>query len=144
MATLNLNLIKQWFDLTLKGIKKEEYRDITPFWANRLLCMENGDILSKCYSNFTIERICWNLRCFKVLDYNSIEEVLTKFNIKFKEFEKTEFRNGYKSLDKVPRFIIENKGTTIGIGKEEWGFIGETPKFIVIHGKIIEIFNAFN
>ena len=144
METLQLNLIKQWFDLTLKGIKKEEYRDITPFWANRLMCMENGDNLSKCYSNDTIEWICWNLRCFKGLEYNSIEEVLTNFHIKFKEFENTEFRNGYKSLDKVPRFIIENKGTTIGIGKEEWGFIGETPKFIVIHGKIIEKFNAFN
>ena len=144
MATLKLNLIKQWFDLTLKGIKKEEYRDITPFWANRLLSMENGDNLSKCYSNDTIEWICWNLRCFKGLEYNSIEEVLTKFHIKFKEFENTEFRNGYKSIEIVPRFIIENKGITIGIGKEEWGFVGETPKFIVIHGKINEKFNAFN
>ena len=144
MATLQLNLIKQWFDLTLQGIKKEEYRDIIPYWANRLLCMENGDNLSKCYSNDTIEWICWSLRCFKGLEYNSIEEVLTKFHIKFKEFENTEFRNGYKSIEIVPRFIIENKGITIGIGKEEWGFVGETPKFIVIHGKIIEKFNTFN
>ena len=141
MATLQLNLIKRWFDLTLQEVKKEEYRDITPYWANRLLCMENGDNLSKCYSNDTIEWICWSLRCFKGLEYNSIEEVFTKFHIKFKEFKNTDFRNGYKSLDKVRRFIIENKGTKIGIGKEEWGFIRETPKFIVIHGKIIEKFN---
>ena len=33
MAILQLNLIKHWFDLTLQGIKKEEYRDITPYWA---------------------------------------------------------------------------------------------------------------
>ena len=38
MAILQLNLIKHWFDLTLQGIKKEEYRTITPhshkrFWA---------------------------------------------------------------------------------------------------------------
>lgn len=144
MATLKLNLIKQWFDLTLQGIKKEEYRDITPFWANRLLSMENGDNLSKCYSKETIEWICWNLRCFKGLEYNSIKEVLTKFHIKFKEFKNTEFRNGYKSIEIVPRFIIENKGITIGIGKEELGFVGETPKFIILHGKIIEKFNAFN
>lgn len=144
MATLNLNLIKQWFDLTLQGIKKEDYRDISPFWANRLLSMENGDNLTKHYSEEKIEWICWNLRCFKGLEYNSIEEVLTKFHIKFKEFENTDLRNGYKSLDKCPRFIIQNKGIIIGIGKKEWGFIGETPKFIVIHGKIIEKFNAFN
>ena len=144
MATLQLNLIKQWFNLTLKGIKKEEYRDISPFWANRLLSMENGDNLSKCYSKEKIEWICWNLRCFKGLEYNSIEEVLTKFHIKFKEFENTEFRNGYKSIEIVPKFIIENKGITIGLGIEEWGFVGETPKFIILHGKIIEKFNAFN
>ena len=151
MATLQLNLIKQWFYLTLQGIKKEEYRDITPYWAKRLLCMENGDNLTKHYSEEKIEWICcslrcfgWSLRCFEELEYNSIKEVLDKFNIKFKEYQDTELRNGYKSIDKVPRFIIENKGITIGIGKEEWGFIGETPKFIILHGKIIEKFNAFN
>ena len=47
---LTLILIQQWFIMTFKGIKKEEYRDITPYWAKRLLCMENGDNLSKCYS----------------------------------------------------------------------------------------------
>ena len=144
METLQLNLIKRWFDLTLQGIKKEEYRDISPFWANRLLSMKNGDSLTKHYSEEEIEWICWNLRLFKGLEDNSIEEVLTKFNIQFKEFKKTEFRNGYMSISKVPRFIVENKGITVGMGKEEWGFIGETPKFIIIHGKIIEKFNAFN
>ena len=141
MATLQLNLIKHWFDLTLQGIKKEEYRDITPFWTKRLLCMENGDNLTKCYSEETIEWLCVSLKRWKAFKYNSIEDVLDHFHIKFKEFKNTDFRNGYKSLDKVRRFIIENKGIKIGLGKEEWGFIRETPKFIVIHGKIIEKFN---
>lgn len=103
--------------------------------------MENGDNLSKCYSKEIIEWICISLKRWEDLDYASIEEVLDKFHIKFKEFKNTDFRNGYKSLDKVRRFIIENKGIKIGLGKEEWGFIRETPKFIVIHGKIIEKFN---
>lgn len=141
MKTLQLNLIKEWFDLTLKGIKKEEYRDITPHWASRLLCMENGDNLSKCYSKETIEWICWSLRCFKGLDYNSIEEVLNIYHIKFKEFQNTDFRNGYQSLEKVPRFIIQNKGIIIGKGKEKWGFTGCIPKFIIKHGNILETFN---
>ena len=141
METLKLNLIKQWFDLTLQGIKMEEYRDISPFWAKRLLCMENGDSLTKYYSEEKIEWICWSLRCFKGLEYNSIEGVLTKFHVKFKEYHNTDFRNGYKSLNKVPRFIIENKGIIIGKGKEKWGFTGCTPKFIIHHGKIIEQFN---
>lgn len=141
MKTLQLNLIKEWFDLTLKGIKKEEYRDITPHWASRLLCMENGDNLSKCYSKETIEWICISLKRWEDLDYNSIDEVLTVFHIKFKEYQNIDFRNGYKSLDKVPRFIIQNKGIIIGKGKEKWGFTGCTPKFIIQHGNILETFN---
>lgn len=141
MITLQLNLIKHWFDLTLQGIKKEEYRDITPFWVKRLLCMDNGDKLTECYSEETIEWLCVSLKRWKDFKYASIEEVLDKFNIKFKEYQNTDFRNGYKSLDKVPRFIIENKGVTIGIGKEEWGFYNTYPMFIINHGKILEQFN---
>ena len=141
MAKLQLNLIKQWFDLTLQGVKKEEYRDITPFWAKRLLCMENGDSLSKGYSKETIECICVSLRRWKDIDYASIEEVLDTFHIKFKEYQNTDFRNGYKPLSVVPRFIIENKGVTIGMGKEEWGFYNIHPMFIINHGEIIEQFN---
>lgn len=136
MKPLQLNLIKHWFDLTLQGIKKEEYRDITPHWASRLLCMENGDNLSKCYSKEKIERICIYLQRREY-----IEEVLTKYHIKFKEYQNTDFRNGYKSLDKVPRFIIENKDITVGVGKKEWGFTGCTPKFIIHHGEVIDTFN---
>jgi len=36
METLNLNLKKKWFDMTLSGVKKEEYREIKPFWIRRL------------------------------------------------------------------------------------------------------------
>ena len=141
MATLQLNLIKQWFDLTLQGIKKEEYRDISLLWANRLLCMENGDNLSKCYSKETIEWICISLKRWEDLDYASIEQVLDTFHIKFKEYQNTDFRNGYKSLDKVPRFIIENKGITIGKGNPDWGYVGDDNVFIIQHGKIIVSFN---
>ncbi|WP_198553811.1 hypothetical protein [Tenacibaculum sp. Bg11-29] len=33
--TLHLNLKRKWFDMILKGIKTEEYRDIKPFWDKR-------------------------------------------------------------------------------------------------------------
>ena len=141
MATLQLNLIKKWFDLTIQGVKKEEYRDITPFWAKRLLCMENGDKLTECYSKESIEWLCVSLKRWKAFEYASIEEVLDVFHVKFKEYQNTSIRNGYKSLDKVPRFIIENKGATAGMGKEEWGFYNIYPMFIIHHGKILEQFN---
>lgn len=36
-ATLHLNLKKKWFDMIASGEKKEEYRDIKPYW-NRVFC----------------------------------------------------------------------------------------------------------
>lgn len=30
--TLHLNLHKKWFEMIISGIKKEEYREIKPFW----------------------------------------------------------------------------------------------------------------
>lgn len=36
MATLHLNLKKKWFDMILSGEKKEEYRELKPYWAERL------------------------------------------------------------------------------------------------------------
>lgn len=34
---LHLVLKKQWYDLIENGIKKEEYREIKPYWSKRLL-----------------------------------------------------------------------------------------------------------
>lgn len=34
--TLHLNLKKKWFDMVLSGEKKEEYREIKPYWTKRL------------------------------------------------------------------------------------------------------------
>ncbi len=36
MATLHLTLKRRWFIDILRGIKKEEYREIKPFWTQRL------------------------------------------------------------------------------------------------------------
>lgn len=36
MKRLYLNLFRKWFIQILKGEKKEEYRDKTPYWKKRL------------------------------------------------------------------------------------------------------------
>lgn len=36
-GTLHLNLHGKWFDMILSGIKKEEYREMKPFWHRRFL-----------------------------------------------------------------------------------------------------------
>ena len=103
--------------------------------------MDNGDSLTKCYSEETIEYLCTSLQHWEDLDYNSIEDVLDIFHIDFKGYQNTDFRNSYKSLDKCPRFIIENKGITIGKGNPEWGYVGDDNVFIIQHEEVIEQFN---
>lgn len=63
MKILHLTLKKKWFDMILSGIKKEEYREIKPYWNTRLdnawnadaICFKNG--YSKNAPQFTIELI---------------------------------------------------------------------------------------
>lgn len=49
MKILFLPLKKQWYDMIYSGIKKEEYRDIKPFWTVRLL--EKDGITFKGYTH---------------------------------------------------------------------------------------------
>ena len=37
MEILDLPLKKQWYQMIESGIKKEEYREIKPYWEKRLL-----------------------------------------------------------------------------------------------------------
>ena len=36
MKAIHLTLNKKWFDMILSGEKKEEYREIKPYWLSRL------------------------------------------------------------------------------------------------------------
>ena len=36
MKTLYLTISRQWFDMIVAGLKKEEYREKKPYWENRL------------------------------------------------------------------------------------------------------------
>ena len=39
---LTLNVSKQWFDMIVAGEKTEEYREIKPYWASRLVNQQAG------------------------------------------------------------------------------------------------------
>jgi len=38
MNILHLTLEKQWFDMIASGVKREEYREMKPYWNKRLMC----------------------------------------------------------------------------------------------------------
>ncbi len=37
-TTLHLTLKKKWFDMIASGVKREEYREMKPYWNKRLMC----------------------------------------------------------------------------------------------------------
>ena len=62
MRVLHLTLKRKWFDMILSGEKKEEYREIKPYWHRRLLtkefdviCFRNG--YAKDAPRFTVELV---------------------------------------------------------------------------------------
>ena len=40
MKILDLPLKKEWYDLIESGVKKEEYREIKPYWCKRFLNLD--------------------------------------------------------------------------------------------------------
>lgn len=54
MKTLYLPLKSIWYNMIESGIKKEEYRDITPHWTKRICGTgdiktdENGNVITDC------------------------------------------------------------------------------------------------
>lgn len=110
--TFHLVLKKQWFDMIAQGIKKEEYRAITPYWTRRLV----GDWQNYQYRlpklrgtylmPFGVDRIC--------------------------------FRNGYQK--NARQMVVEWKGLKIDTPNPSWfpedGDPTE-PLFALVLGDII-------
>ena len=44
MNTLHLTLKRQWFDMIQSGEKREEYRELKPYWHTRLY-LKNFDVI---------------------------------------------------------------------------------------------------
>jgi hypothetical protein len=71
MKMLHLTLKRKWFDMIASGEKKEEYREIKPYWITRLANKHNGCMGGDFMDNH------------KVISYT------------FKDFGVIRFRNGY-------------------------------------------------
>ena len=90
---LTLPIKKKWFDMILSGEKKEEYREIKPYY---------------------ISRIRNNVEFISSLDDDSVIEVIRIGGIKIN----VRFRNGYGKDS--PSFVAKC-ALSVGAGKEEWG-----------------------
>ena len=93
---LTLNVSKQWLDMIAAGEKTEEYREIKPYWASRLVNQqaESGDVIFDEFGGYCL--------VIGKLEYKTYTHIL--------------FINGYRKDS--PRIEKEIESITIGNPKK--------------------------
>lgn len=115
---LTLPIKGKWFDMIVSGEKKEEYREIKPYYEVRL---------QNLFGVVLLER------------KGSVEEILRGVlpkSIQRDEVQEIIFRHGYS---KEARKIKCKCRLALGEGKEEWGAVPGTKYFILQIEEVEEI-----
>lgn len=107
MKILHLPLKSKWYEMIESGVKTEEYREIKPYWENRIRCQAFG----VCTPN----KPCLRVRTVGVCDMR---------------YTHVKFSYGYTK--RTMTFEIES--ITVGKGKPEWGAPAEDV-FVIKLGK---------
>lgn len=114
---LQLTLKKEWFEMIAIGEKKEEYREIKPYWAKRFVSTwsyigENRGLFPNAENTF-----------MSSFDING----LTKYDAII-------FQNGYGN---VPTMIVESKGLEVKTGLKKWGAVENEAYFTHLLGDVL-------
>ncbi len=128
--TLQLTIKKQWFDLIKSGGKKEEYRELKPYYAIRLLEPKNG----KKHNLKEVEEMLNALEYYYHPKWD--KELITS---KIKKYESVVFRNGRSAS--APIIEVEYKGLKVAKGKPEWGAEPNTIYFVLVLGRVLKTCN---
>jgi len=124
---IQLSLMEKWFILTKDFTKPEDYRELTPYWCNRLLLYEEENKPVKWWG------LMQNVEgCFfrKVIEDNIINGKIT-----FKSFDENIMTLGYPkktNKDKILRF--KHEGIEIRTGNSDWGAEPNKRYFVIMHG----------
>jgi hypothetical protein len=135
MKNLQLSLKKNWFEMTKSGEKTEDYREITPYWANRLI---KGQTTSFWKGYLGGKEIVSGktVRIYGFKDQDSIDYIVGKCK-GFKEFRSNIMTLGYPKRDAAERILkLEHKGIEIRTGNPEWGAEPNVLYFVIKHGAI--------
>lgn len=122
MKRLHLNLLYHWFEMIYLGYKKEEYREITPNWASKLLLYKNEH--KKCS--------WWEMMFSMKIDF--VGWLLNDSQITPKNHRHIHFANGM--TPPVNAFCCEYIGLEIGKGNVLWGADQNKYYFKIKLGKI--------
>jgi len=127
---LQLSLKKQWFEMTKSGEKLEDYREITPYWCNRLLLYNGSNYSQEMYKRLLDK---WGKDFLKKLTENELNQDT------FKIFKTNTLTIGYPKSNDTERIIkFEHAGIEIRGGKHEWGAEPDKLYFVIKHGKQLQ------
>ena len=123
MKALHLPLKEKWYRMIESGEKREEYREITPYWMKRL-CWD--DDYNEPMSKEDIEALCQHPKVENMFDAGW----------KPKPFTHVHFTLGYPKKDDAERnmvFAIER--ITVGKGQPKWGAEKDKEYFVIKLGE---------
>jgi hypothetical protein len=120
---LHLTLKSKWFDMIEARIKKEEYREINPYWAKRFL-MDVSYHVS--INHPTAQQIC---------DYIIAGSSLIAYDLDIQDHIR--FARGGHFHSSIPQMVVECEGIKIGTGNPEWGAEPGKKYFVIKLGERI-------
>jgi hypothetical protein len=115
--------------MILKGVKKEEYREIKPHWISRLIDFK----VSVHY--WERQEIWEEAHGYPKDSEQTFYNLLVNRKIHLKPFKSVTFSNGMAK--DAPRFEIELDGWGIREGKPEWGAKEGKRYFVLLLGNVI-------
>lgn len=130
-AVLKLTVKKEWFELIKSGEKTEEYREIKPYWVERLTQISKKE-------NYTSKEATENLLKDKNIFPNNWGSNEAPFRPMYcfpKNYTHVEFKNGY-SKD-APTIITECKGVSVGNPTQSGSQLFDKDVFIISIGDIV-------
>lgn len=125
MEILDLVLKGKWYDMIASGEKREEYREIKPYWEKRLLDYKGlSDYYRKNFYELRIKKLFFPRRPL-------IENVCDAFP---RGYTHVRFHRGYTNIT----MLIELKGVSIDTGNPLWGAEPGKEYFVIKLGNRIQ------
>ena len=116
-SVLKLTLSCKWYDMIESGTKKEEYREIKPYWIGRI-CRKKGKRLTKEECSTLCDIIKTNPLSFLA--------AIIKEGVTFHNYRMITFYRGVPYFsDNAKHMTWSIESTGIGIGDTNWG----APKY---------------
>lgn len=132
MKVLHLTLKKKWFDMIASGEKKEEYREIKPFWITRF-CKPKHYMEPQVWHEFSCDLIHQSNNLKR--RHRNYNELFDYFEIKAPVFDFVVFKNGYSKNSPIVKLKVFEQ--YIGKGNPDWGAESGKEYFVIKLGDII-------